>query len=332
MQDREGNSTIGARNKQLEFLVRAKEEHRLPLMTKANVIGMGVGQRTRKGEVVDELVIKVYVSNKLPKSLLDKKDLIPTTLEYNNRKVSVDVEQSDVPQAQIFNLRSRPIVGGSSIGPTNTVAGRIWLGTLGICITLDDKQTYILSNNHVLSLANQLAIGTNVVQPSIPDGGLAPTNVSVNDLVATLSDLVPIDFGTYTITILGITITLPRVNYVDCALAIVRGAFNGANREIHWVGYPATSTIDPTQISFFGLNLIFPRQVCKMGRTTEFTVGNIVDISWDGYIDYSTLFGNVNGSNMAWFQDQLKIDGGDRPFSLPGDSGSLVVSLSDLRP
>jgi hypothetical protein len=332
MENREGAGTSAAKNKQLEFLVKAKEQHRIHLMVKANVIGMGVGQRTRNGEVVDELVLKVYVSNKLPKALLDKKDLIPTTLELDNKKVPVDVEQSDVPQAQIFDLRSRPLIGGSSIGPANLFRGVFSVGTLGVCVTLDDRRTYILSNNHVLSLANQLAIGTNIVQPSMVDGGVAPTTTSVNDLVATLSNFIPIDFGTFTITIFGITYTLPRVNYVDCALAIVRDAFNAANREIHWVGYPATSTVDPTQFSFFGLNLIFPSQVCKMGRTTEYTVGNIVDISWDGYIDYSQNFGNVNGTNRAWFQDQLKIDGGRRPFSMPGDSGSLVMSLSDSRP
>jgi hypothetical protein len=61
-----------------------------------------------------------------------------------------------------------------------------------------------------------------------------------------------------------------------------------------------------------------------MGRTTEFTVGRVVDISWDGYIDYL--------SGRAWFQDQLLVDGGDSFFSAPGDSGSLVVTLSTLQP
>jgi len=342
MQNREDDSAATNRNRQLEFLVKAKEQHRIPLMVKANVIGMGVGQRTRKGQITDELVLKVYVSRKLPQDLLAENDLIPSTLEFDNTKVAVDVEESDIPVAQNFNLRSRPIIGGSSIGPMNEVSPGIYeVGTLGVCVTLDDNRMYILSNNHVLTLANRLPKGTNIVQPSIVDSerGTAVSVKAARDLVATVSHVIPIDFGTYTVTLyfkdITVTVPLPRPNYVDCALARVRNDFNGANREIHWIGYPATLTYDA--VAFLsttgsGRVLIFPSSVCKMGRTTEFTVGQIVDISWDGYIDYSPQYNNPKGTNRAWFQDQLKIDGGDHPFSQVGDSGSLVLSFPELRP
>jgi hypothetical protein len=79
MQNREeDDSTATNRNRQLEFLVKAKEQHRIPIMVKANVIGMGVGQRTRRGQIIDELVLKVYVLRKLPKDLLAERDLIPS--------------------------------------------------------------------------------------------------------------------------------------------------------------------------------------------------------------------------------------------------------------
>jgi hypothetical protein len=322
------NEPTEKERKEFEKLIHAKNDNRLLLMAKPNVIGLGIGRLTRKGVSYDETVIKVYVSKKVPKELLSKEDLIPSSVIMNGKKVTVDVEESEIPQAQVFNLRSRPLVGGSSIGPTNVVCGGNWFGTLGCCITLDDGRTYILSNNHVLVLANQLPFGTNIVQPSIPDGGIAPSGTSLNDQVGSVSLVVPIDFGRTTITILGIRITIPNPNYVDCALAQVRNGFNWGNREIHWIGYPAMNIVDP--ISIFGL--IFPRRVCKMGRTSEFTIGNIVDVSWDGYIDYSAMFCNPSGTNLAWFQDQLKVDGGTRPFSLPGDSGSLVLETEELRP
>ena len=44
MQNREDDSAATNNNRQLEFLVKAKEQHRIALMVKANVIGMGVGQ------------------------------------------------------------------------------------------------------------------------------------------------------------------------------------------------------------------------------------------------------------------------------------------------
>lgn len=330
----EDDKAATTKNEELEFLAKAKDQHRIPLMVRANVIGIGVGQRTRKGQRTDELVLKVYVLHKLPKDLLAENDLIPSTLEFDNKEVPVDVEESDIPKAQIFNLRSRPIIGGSSIGPAAVVAGTNWFGTLGVCVTLDNNQTYILSNNHVLALVDQLPIGANIVQPSISDGGIAPTTAGLGDQVATLSNVVPIRFGTFTVVIGGNTITIPIPNSVDCALAVVRNAFNSANREIHWIGYPANTISYPVAIPlpFGGGRIIIPSKVCKMGRTTEFTVGDIVDVSWDGFIDYSPMFGNAPGTNRAWFQDQLRIDGGSRPFSLSGDSGSLVLTFPSLQP
>jgi hypothetical protein len=319
------------RDEEIKLLIEAKEANRLLLMSKPNVIAMGIGLRKRKGEVIDEQVVKVYVSRKIPKEHLDKHDLIPPTLTVGGRKLPVDVEEETMPQAALFTRRSRPLVGGSSIGPTNVVAGFTWAGTLGLCVTLDDGQTYILSNNHVLALVNQLAIGANIVQPGIPDGGIAPTPTANNDLVATLFNFIPIDFGTTTITIFGIRFTIPNRNFVDCALARVQNAFNGANREIHWVGYPDFN-IRQIGTDIWSLIANLARPACKMGRTTEYTVGTIIDVAWDGFVDFSRFFGNAAGTNRAWFEDQLLVDGGRRPFIQPGDSGSLVLDAITSQP
>lgn len=312
---------------EIRLAVEAKEQYRLQLMSKPSVIGLGIGLRTRKGEVLDELCVKVYVSTKIPKDLLSKGELLPESLDFGNKKVPIDVEESEVPEAQLFTARNRPLVGGSSIGPT--MVGFRSTGTLGACLTLDDGQTYILGNNHVLAAVDRLPIGSTIAQPSVLDGGTIP-----DDVVAELTAAVPIDFGTTTITILGITITIPNRNYVDCALARVQGAFNNANRQIHWIGYPDFSTVVgnpdsgwipealPTSLYYIPwLN----RLVHKMGRTSEYTVGRVVDIAYDTFVDYSRFFGNPRGINRAWFVNQLRIRGiySNRAVTMPGDSGSL---------
>ncbi len=326
---------------EIGLLVEAKQANRLLLMSKPNVIGMGIGLRIRGGEQTDERVVKVYVSQKVSKECLSKEHLIPSTVQIAKKRVPVDVEAALIPEAQLFTLRSRPLVGGSSIGPTTP--GFTWTGSLGCCVTLDDDNTYILSNNHVLAGLGQLPIGTPISQPSIGDGGSA-----VNDVVATLSAAVPIDFGTTTITVLGRQITIPNPNSVDCALALVQGAFNGANREIHWIGYPASRSREIGTghwdwARHHGHHELWDwdghhghhglwdwvghhdRRVCKMGRTTEYRVGKVVDIDWEGYVRYG-------GGNLAWFVNQLKVDGGARAFSGGGDSGSLVLDAESNRP
>jgi hypothetical protein len=75
-----------------ELIARAKEKHRIFLMTRPNVIGMAIGPRKRKGEVVNELAVKVYVSKKLPEDHLLKEHIIPSVLEIENKQVHVDVE------------------------------------------------------------------------------------------------------------------------------------------------------------------------------------------------------------------------------------------------
>jgi hypothetical protein len=60
------------------------------------------------------------------------------------------------------------------------------------------------------------------------------------------------------------------------------------------------------------------QSVRKHGRTTQHTVGVIMDVSVD-------LWVRTRPQELAWFEDQLAVVGVGRDFSQPGDSGSLVV-------
>lgn len=301
--------------KEHDLLIRSKDANRLLIRSKPNVIGLDVGLRVKGGNVTKEKVVKVYVSRKIEKQFLSENDLIPSVLEIDGKRVPVDVEEGKIDRPHIFDLRVRPLIGGPSISPHN----RWYAGTLGVCVTLNDNNTYILSNNHVLADANQLAIGTNIIQPSQPDGGHP-----VNDVVASLSDFVPLEFGSTTITIFGVTITIRNTNYVDAAIAIVNDAFNGANREIHWVGYP--KYYHDTSWSFFKKWFLIGRRVCKMGRTTHYTLGTITSVSYDTWV------GPHSNGQDAWFEDQIRIKGLHGRFSAPGDSGSLVVDVETNEP
>ncbi|NPV57629.1 MAG: hypothetical protein HPY76_13295 [Anaerolineae bacterium] len=60
---------------------RVRRIHSSRLMRLANVVGVGVGLRHRKGEVLDEVVLVVLVSEKVPVEKLAAGDRIPAEIE-----------------------------------------------------------------------------------------------------------------------------------------------------------------------------------------------------------------------------------------------------------
>jgi hypothetical protein len=311
-------------------IIRAKKANRLLLQARPNVIGLDVGFRVRQGEVTQERVVKVYVSQKIDASFLSEEQRIPSTVSFDGREIGVDVEQRAIPEPTSFTLRDRPLRGGMSISTIDDDLGGT--GTLGICVTLNDANAYILSNNHVLAGANTAPIEISIIQPGEGDGG-----VIANDIVAKLSTFVPIDFGTSTIEIPGERpIEIPNPNLVDAALAKIQNpdpilvgqaddGYNIGNRELHWIGYPrqlvSGEWSEEQKLFLLGL------RVCKMGRTTAFTMGTIISVSADG------LVGPYVNDKFAWFMDQILIAGDDgRPFAKRGDSGALVVALETGQP
>jgi hypothetical protein len=72
----------------LENLRAVKDLHEADLMRKPNVVGVGLGFRQRAGYPTGEPAIIVSVTHKLPMSLVDPDDAIPTELDG----VPVDVQ------------------------------------------------------------------------------------------------------------------------------------------------------------------------------------------------------------------------------------------------
>lgn len=73
-----------------------KERHKELLLSKANVIGVGVGIRQQEGEYTGEVALIVMVREKLPRAQISDKDLLPTELEG----IPVDVQEVGEIDAQ----------------------------------------------------------------------------------------------------------------------------------------------------------------------------------------------------------------------------------------
>jgi hypothetical protein len=183
--------------------------------------------------------------------------------------------------------RTRPLRVGSSIGHL-----RITAGTLGCFVTRtgrDGAEDFILSNNHVLADENRGTRGDRIVQPGPRDGGKAST-----DTVGTLADFVK----------------LKARNEVDAAIATIEG---GLEYYPFWVtGLGVIAGLAPSPIDIGD-------RVAKLGRTTGLTRGRVSAIEIDDLtVEYD--IGDLRFDN----QIEIAPEGGS-PFSLGGDSGSLVV-------
>jgi len=183
-----------------------------------------------------------------------------------------------------------PLRIGCSVGHS-----RITVGTLGGFVELMEKTgPCILSNNHVLADENRASPGDPILQPSPSDGGRSP-----RDEVATLAKLVPL--------------TASGKNLVDTAAAVLQENVSADLGTLTGLG--ALRGLRPEPLE--GQEKVF-----KIGRTTGLTQGRVSAFEVDDiWVRYDT--------GLLGFDRQIEIAPvGDRPFSLGGDSGSLIVDDS----
>jgi hypothetical protein len=72
-----------------EHVKAVKRAHENELLSKANVVGVGIGFRQIGGAATSDLALVVMVSNKLPPAQLSKEDLIPAWIDG----VPVDIQE-----------------------------------------------------------------------------------------------------------------------------------------------------------------------------------------------------------------------------------------------
>ncbi len=280
------------------------------LLSRANVVGTGIGYKATGGSPTTTLSIVCSVVEKVPTSHLGAADLVPPTVNG----IPTDVVATGRFRAlQDRTGRHRPAPGGVSIGHKDITAG-----TLG-CVVRRNGEPVILSNNHVLANSNEAAIGDSILQPGPFDGGTLP-----DDDIASLLEFVPVSFvgapsdcpvATGAAGVLnGMAALLGRdtrlrpvrtraaENLVDAAVARPHNPAD-VSAEILEIG-----PIQGTTAGELGMS------VRKSGRTTGLTTGVIQQVDVSANVQFGA-------GRIALFTDQLMAG----PMSQGGDSGSAVL-------
>ena len=295
------------------------------LMSLEHVTGIGRGCKFINKINTLEPCIHILVNKKVSKKYLTANNIIPNSymgIKTDVIEVGTCIESSG-DTVDTFPNKFRPLNSGCVIG----LNGRGGSGTLGCFVSkdvlVDDsddsddednndienepsyvKEYFILSNNHVIANRNEAAIGSLIIQPSMPNGGKFPA-----DLVGVLSTFIPIKY---------IEGNNEPTNYVDCAIAKVIHTRLLSN-EILSLGKISDSDIAT-------LNM----EVSKVGHVTGATNGVITTL------DSTIRIKSLNGKS-AVFKNQII----STTKTLVGDSGSglftkdnkiigLVMGLTDL--
>lgn len=273
----------------------------------SNVHAVGIGRKLVAGKRTADLAIRFYVAHKMAESLLPGRALLPE---------KVDGLPTDVIEAPPASLtwprkptrrirlaaalacsidrkkQQRPVVAGISSGHFNITAGTLACFCRSRRSGDGKSQIYALSNNHVFANINQANRGDDIYQPGPSDGGTSA------DRFALLERFVQIKLGG------------TASNRVDAAIAALLPETSYLS-EICRIGRVA-GTAHATE----GM------EVCKHGRTTNYTEGEITDTAYDALV-------GVNGAS-AKFENQIRIERSTSfsSFAEGGDSGSLVLQKS----
>jgi hypothetical protein len=258
----------------------------------SNVVGIGIGEKSTHDLPSGNLAVKVLVKEKRPESAVSADALVPKSVG----SVATDVEEIGEVYADMFTARRRPAPCGVSIGNCN----RVMAGTLG-CLVTRNNQLFILSNNHVIALVNTSPLNAGIPQPGRLDLGVCP-----QDIIARLTQFVPINFA-------------PAANnLVDAAIARTKPIL--VNRRILRPG----GALQPIGAGIVAPAVNLPVQ--KSGRTTQFRRGFVDMINVTVNVSYAPLGG------IARFIRQFRVRGLGGIFSDRGDSGSLVTTFPQNRP
>jgi len=308
----------------VEWARRIKELYKKEILSKPNVVGVGVGYKIRSGKITDEPAVMVYVTRKIPKQALRKEELVPEELDgvktdvvEVGKLVALGYSEPEATPPFQRTRRWRPAPPGVSIGHYAITAG-----TFG-AVVYDNKtgEPLILSNNHVLANENRGHPGDPILQPGPIDGGKLPT-----DKIGELKAFVKIKFpwegkgcewlanvANKIAKILGLNCRLEPVydidNVVDAAVAKPDSA-DDITPEILDIG--KVEGVGRARIKMI---------VQKSGRTTALTRGTVIDTDAEVQVWYD--------QGIAKFVHQIIVLHTHGKFSAGGDSGSLVLDLDN---
>jgi hypothetical protein len=287
-----------------------KRQAETMLMNMTNVVATGVGYKIAGDQVTTEPSVIVSVVKKLPMAQLAESDMVPKTING----VKTDVIETGKIVAFQQQQKMRPARPGISIGHYQITAG-----TFG-CLVQKNGQVFILSNNHVLANSNAAQVGDPIWQPGKYDGGTSA------DQIGTLEQFIPIGFP-------GDTTPPPQPGCSPLAaiMKLINPSGSSSTPQVQ-INEPGNNTVDcaiarptsPDLVTPDILNIGVPIGVGtatlgtplqKMGRTTAYTTGQIMQIDVTVSVDY--------GGKVAVFKNQLMAGA----MSAGGDSGSAVLDM-----
>lgn len=294
----------------VDIIRKLLKQHSNKLLSQANVVATGLGYKVSNNTRSDTPCIICSVDKKVSMADLSSKDLIPKVI--NDIPTDV-VETGKIRALQAPTGRFRPAPGGISIGHKDITAG-----TLG-CWVRKNGQWFILSNNHVIANSNAASTGDTILQPGPHDGGRNP-----EDKIAVLEDFIPIKF-------VG---EASKCNIAGSIVALLNSlaATSGSSTRLQAINIQAEGNLVDAAIARpvneadvlseilnigkvqNSLSAELGMPVKKMGRTTDFTKGEITQVDVTVNVQYGP-------GQVAQFTDQIMAG----PMSAGGDSGSAVL-------
>lgn len=250
--------------------------------------GMGIGEKICNGEATKEIVLRVYVDKKRPKSKL--KNAVPSKVSVPEiGACNTDVLEIGKVEVETFTSRQRPAQPGVGVGHFG-----ITVGTFGCLVKKRGTKgpIYILSNSHVLAKSGTGSIGDEIIQPGRRDGGSRPA-----DNLAKLEQWIPFQFS-----------ASGYPNLVDAAIAKVRK--RSVRPEIRIIGRAPVGVSNAIRRGM---------RVQKVGRTTDYTTGVVTDINYRLFLRYPKPGGSVGRVGL---KDQILCT----RYTAGGDSGSAVLN------
>ena len=295
-------------------LAQVKEAQKEFLLTRPNVIGVGVGYRETGRTLTDDLCVVVLVQQKVAAAALPADAMVPS--EVAGRRTDVR-EVGEIRALQARTDRWRPAPGGVSLGHY-----RISAGTFG-CVVRDRATgaRLILSNNHVLANSNDAVLGDPIIQPGGADGG-----VESQDTIARLERFVPIAYNTAP----GTCSAASAIAHLANAVAILLGSSH--RLQSYQLNQQASNLVDAAvarplddasildEILEIGepagtTGAVLGMPVRKSGRTTGLTSGTVTVLDATVQVSYGS-------GRTARFENQIVTEA----MSQGGDSGSLLVA------
>ncbi len=264
----------------------------------SNVHGVGIGRKFVEGKRTSDKVVQVFVTRKLPCSLLPKQFRIPNSIDG----ISTDVIEDDVAWLLSSSRNSTPpsslplVVVRPGL---NAAHYQVMGGTLGaLCRSLDPSDdptaVFALGNNHVFAHCNNASKGARIVHRESVSGANRPTQIGTLERYVHLMKEAD---GTNRMDAALIRLD-PAVPYDPCFENGVR--ISGT-----------TGVKEDAPVSVFG-------------ATSVVSTGKIWTTSYDHLLQYPL----TNGSFVARFSNQirLKVSRGKKPIAQAGDSGAMVIN------